>query len=115
MPKKMRAGLRLFNEEMAERVLNNFLQHGNGCDELLVHCHAGQERSPALAMGLRDKLRLKGRIFKIGVVDGSLTYSDASNSNSVLEFPYYDAHVYSTLMNSSPAEEFDLSQLSLHS
>lgn len=97
--KRTGVDLRLFDKQMAEGVLDNFLTFGKGCEELLVHCHAGQERSPALAMGLRDKLKLEATIFKLGATNGDITPSEVGEGNAVLSFPYYDKQVYGAVID----------------
>jgi hypothetical protein len=74
----------LFNNQLAQKIISDFDTYKNQTDHLLVHCSAGQNRSPAVAMALND-------IFNLG-----------NNSEKLKEkYPRYNKFVYETLLKNS--------------
>lgn len=49
-------GLEVYNVEQAQEVLNFVRKHGDSCQHLVVHCHAGQSRSAGMALMLAELL-----------------------------------------------------------
>lgn len=47
-------GTKLFNANLAEHLVRGFRAHYKQADSLIVHCHAGMSRSPAIACALAD-------------------------------------------------------------
>ncbi len=48
----------LFNENIAQRILNDFQTQRGGIEALLVHCTFGKNRSPAVAIALNEIFNL---------------------------------------------------------
>jgi predicted protein tyrosine phosphatase len=48
-----------FNKEKAKKIISDFEKGREGCLELLVHCHAGVSRSPAIAFALNEIFDLR--------------------------------------------------------
>ncbi len=73
-------GALMFDEDIADRMLEDFEFHKDDCDSLLVHCSKGQNRSPAVAIALNE-------IFGLG-----------NDTESIRrEYPEYNRLVYSLL------------------
>ncbi len=70
-----------FDDDIAERMIGDFIQHKEGVEALLVHCSLGESRSPAVAMALNE-------IFELG--------HDVDFLKS--EYEKYNRHVYETMM-----------------
>src|SRR3989338_1330460 len=69
-----------FNEEIADRLLEDFAKEGRTREVLLVHCTRGINRSPAVGIALND-------IFNLGQDSGQLKAT----------FPESNWFVYDTL------------------
>jgi len=74
----------MFNDELAQKVLSDFREHKDQVDRLLVHCYAGQSRSPAVAIALNE-------IFNLGY--------DSEEMKE--EYPGYNQFVYEMLLRNS--------------
>lgn len=55
----------VINEEMARRIVKDFIDGREGCSELLVHCSRGKSRSPALALALGEVFGLDLDVEKV--------------------------------------------------
>jgi hypothetical protein len=51
-------GCKLFDLDVASNLLEHFKEHRNGLDSLVVTCHRGINRSPAVAMALNQIYKL---------------------------------------------------------
>jgi hypothetical protein len=71
----------VFNEKKAEKIITDFREKKENIETLLVHCHFGQNRSPAVGIALND-------LFDLGY-----------NSNQLKrEFPDYREFVYDAMI-----------------
>ena len=88
-----------FDGWMAQAMIGRFLAHRERCNQLLVHCYAGEERSPAVAKALNDRFELGERVFRLSghVPDIGAASVDCVPSR-FSEFPLCDEYVYATLM-----------------
>jgi predicted protein tyrosine phosphatase len=48
------AGIHLFTREMAQKIVDFYIEWAEKCDVFVVHCDAGASRSPAIAMALAE-------------------------------------------------------------
>lgn len=48
-----------FNSGIAEMIIRDFIEGKDGCERLLVHCHRGRSRGPAVAKALKDLFSLE--------------------------------------------------------
>lgn len=69
----LETGYIMMNETIAEELLLDFDREGRDCETLLVHCYAGVNRSPAVAVALN-------RIFDLGHDNDTLikTYPESN-------------------------------------
>jgi hypothetical protein len=74
-----------FNRSLARQILSDFKQHYREGMDLMVHCNAGQRRSPAVAGGLND-------IFTLG------------HDRFLNDHPDFNRHVYWTMIDTAIAE-----------
>lgn len=70
-----------FDQVIAEQMIRDFREYGMGCEALLIHCLAGKNRSPAVAIAFNE-------IFSLG------------HDSKTLEkrFPAYRGHIRDTLV-----------------
>lgn len=68
-------------ECVARDLVMDFSRHRRGVEALMVHCRAGKERSPAVAIALND-------IFKLGYGSEELK----------TKFKYFDRKIYNTVL-----------------
>lgn len=88
-----------FDEWMAQEMIGRFLEYREKCNQLLVHCYAGEERSPAVAKALNDRFELGERVFRLSGYAPEIGLASVECLPSKFsEFPKYDEYVYSTLM-----------------
>ncbi len=74
----------LLNDNLAKKIISDFDTHREKTEHLLVHCSAGKNRSPAVAMALND-------IFNLGYDSKKLKE----------KYPDYNSYVYETLLKNS--------------
>ena len=71
----------LFTQDMAKQIIEDFQSDRKGCEDLLVHCTLGKNRSPAVAIALNE-------LFNLG--------SDANSLKN--EYPETNWYVYRVMM-----------------
>jgi len=81
---KMGATSITFNEDIAQRILNDFVQEGRTREVLLVHCSRGINRSPAVGIALNE-------IFTLG--------SDSEELKR--QYPETNWYIYETLIETA--------------
>lgn len=74
----------LFNEDIAKKMLLDFLPFEKSCNTLLIHCAIGKNRSPAVGIAFNE-------IFNLGHNDIKLKE----------KFPEANWHVYGVLKNTA--------------
>jgi len=55
----------LFDNGLAEKIINDFDENREGCEVLLVHCMAGKNRSPSVAIALNELFDLGHNTFEL--------------------------------------------------
>jgi len=78
----------IFDEPLAQKILDDFKQQGLGKETLLVHCMQGENRSPAVAIALNE-------IYSLG--------HDTEELKK--KFPEANWHVYKTLLKVAKEKE----------
>lgn len=73
-----------FRDWIAQRIIDDFIEGREGCEQLLVHCHKGRSRGPAVAKALND-------IFYLGNSDEEMSRI----------CPRYNRFVYDTMMRTA--------------
>ena len=79
----------MFEENLAQQILEEFNKDRQGCEALLVHCSAGKNRSPAVAMALNE-------VFKLGHNTAQLK----------AKYPQANWYVYKTLIEKAKELRF---------
>lgn len=79
-PGRVERGQILFDEGIASRMIKGFREYQEKCQSLIVHCSAGRNRSPAVAMALND-------LFNLGYDTEEL----------MDEYPEYNSYIYALL------------------
>jgi len=74
----------VFNEEKAKKIITDFRENYSNIETLLVHCHFGMNRSPAVGIALND-------IFDLGY----------SSNQLKKEYPAFREFVYDTMINTA--------------
>jgi hypothetical protein len=64
-PREVNPGIILFNTEIAEKMLKDFIGGRKKCKELMVHCSYGLNRSPAVAMAFNEIFNLGEDTFRL--------------------------------------------------
>ena len=72
-------------DETAAQIIRDFESGRRNCENLLVHCTRGKNRSPAVAIALNE-------IFNLG----------ESTENMKQQYPKYTTHTYQTLTRIAP-------------
>jgi hypothetical protein len=67
-----------FDKDIAERIIKDFIEGRDGCERLLIHCHKGKSRGPAIARALNE-------IFSLGWDGKSANGSYMGNNKLVYE------------------------------
>lgn len=57
-PFKMESGAAWIDENIAQMILDDFSQHRERIETLLVHCSGGKNRAPAVALALNESFNL---------------------------------------------------------
>lgn len=57
-PSYVHPGDLMFEDSLADRLIREFIEGRRGCEEFLVHCSRGQNRSPAVAIALNEAFNL---------------------------------------------------------
>lgn len=83
-------GMELFTPDQARQALEFVRKHADTCDELVVHCQAGQSRSAGMALYLAEVLGVP--CFKVNL------------PVSVATYPLFNRRVFSTLMTEAETE-----------
>ena len=74
----------LFDEKIAKKIIEDFELNKKSCEELLVYCMLGRNRSPAVAIALNE-------IFSLGENPDLLK----------LIYRFYTRHVYQTMIEAT--------------
>ncbi len=107
-------GMVVFNEGIAEKLLDDIVSIKDACETILVHCNIGMSRSPAVAAGIMDLVeRINYALIptpdhldwldeKMGVssfLRGSKMKGFKKTTSKGLKNLYpYNVHVYETLL-----------------
>jgi predicted protein tyrosine phosphatase len=75
---------KLFDEEIARKILEDFSAYKSQCETLLVHCRHASGRSPAIAMALN-------KIFDLG----------ESQTKIIFGFPFLNIYIYHQMLKTA--------------